>query len=36
MKENGTASQQAWQFFCRTGLPEAYLIYVMEKEQEER
>lgn len=25
----------AWQFFCQTGLPEAYLFYALEKEEGE-
>lgn len=25
----------AWQFFCQTGLPEAYLFYAFEKEEGE-
>lgn len=27
-------SAGAWQLFCRTGLPEAYLAYAVEKERE--
>ncbi len=34
-EEKNSVSQQAWQLFCRTGLPEAYLVYVIEKEREE-
>lgn len=31
-KEVSGAALAAWQLFCQTGLPEAYLIYAIEKE----
>ena len=34
-KEIQGAASAAWQLFCQTGLPEAYLVYAIEKECEE-
>lgn len=35
-EEASGAALAAWQLFCQTGLPEAYLVYAIEKECEEQ